>query len=259
MNREDVDDPPTLTEGRDQIQVVYFGPRPGGRALSDFRRRWRTHGRLAMGLPYWRFMARYEQLDVLDPADVGIVDATTCAATASGSTAFGGVGIIWFHDLATLSAAGADPGNDVMRVDELATFGAHLDDRLVPTTERRLLRSKASHDSASAAVDLVLKCGRGVEPSCMRLAVGVEGFVRQLQASPEVRQYVQSVIWYQPIDDVESCAGYLRIGFADEADAASFAVDSTTASLWADAGLPLEGEIDVVLTRSTVLFYEVAS
>ena len=88
--------------------------------------RWRQHGQLNMGMPYFQNFTRYEQCDAILPGAEPQLGPAFFAPGAI-SAAYGGVGCAWFAGgLQTLAKLAADPDAETAVEDELETFGDHL-------------------------------------------------------------------------------------------------------------------------------------
>jgi hypothetical protein len=105
-------------------KIVYLAPRPAGVDAATFRDRWRAFGALAMSLPIWRHVWRYDQCD-----------AVAMAGDGRWRTGHGGVGMIWFRSDADLAAMGEMPELEQMREAEVELFGRLNSDELL-TRER---------------------------------------------------------------------------------------------------------------------------
>jgi hypothetical protein len=107
-------------------KIVYLAPRPAGVTAAMFRDRWRAFGELAMSLPIWRHVLRYDQCDpVLPPVGRGY------------ATGHGGVGMIWFRSDADLATMADMPELERMREAEVDLFGQLNSDELM--TREQLL------------------------------------------------------------------------------------------------------------------------
>ena len=232
-----------------QVKVMYFGPLPGGRSHTAFRSRWRQHGRLAMGLPMWRHMARYEQHDVLT---AGEEQLSAAQLEGSRTDAYGGVGMIWFRDADALASASADPDVAVMCTDEIATFGRELGVSLVPTTEHVV------YDRGAGSITLIAVIWR--QPSVTReefseqwLAMG-----ELFAAAPELAGHVCRYVQNHALVGADGADGFVELGFQSAEELAAFMAEPRLTT-WLT---PIESEfvdyarIEIVVARRTVLYEE---
>jgi EthD domain len=197
----------------EQVKVMYYAPLPEGRTHAAFRPRWREHGELAMGLPFWRHMARYVQYDVLGTGDQ---DLGIEQLSGTRNADYGGVGAVWFHNLDALTQASADPDSDVMLADELETFGRWLGTDLVPTSEHVLL------DRGPAPVTVMNALHR--LPSVSRASFQEQWLAmgEQLLAKPELAGHLRTYVQDHALADAEGWDGIVEIGFAQTADFFAF-------------------------------------
>jgi hypothetical protein len=198
---------------QEQVKVMYYAPLPEGRSHAEFTPRWRQHGELAMGLPFWQHMAYYVQYDVLGSEDS---DLPVEALSGTRNADYGGVGAIWFHDLAALTEAAESPDNRTMQIDEVQTFGRELGTNLVPTYEHVLL------DEGPAPVTVMNALHRleGVSRESFHeqwLDMG-----EQLLTKPELTRHLRRYVLDQALPDAEGWDGIVEIGFESTAEFFAF-------------------------------------
>jgi hypothetical protein len=229
-----------------EIKVVYLAPLPGGRTHEAFRERWRAHGELAMGLPFWRHMTRYKQCDVLTAAELGL----TGERTAQFRTAeFGGVGMVYFRDPAALEAASATEDAATMAADEHHTFGRELGANLVPTVEHVVIEGEPGPVTLVGAVHRREGLDRATFATRWR-ELGVE-LVKHLEVTGLLNRYVQN----HALPEAECCDGFVELSFAAAAE-----IDGFTAALISSGLMAREREfldhsrLEVVVTTENVLY-----
>ena len=112
-------------------KIVYQAARPAGVSLPEFRDRWRAFGELAMSLPLWANIARYDQCDPIpelgDAHRIQIDD-------------IGGVGMIWFRSPEHMSRLSTSTDLQIMRDAEIEVFGKLNEGELL-TAETRVSES----------------------------------------------------------------------------------------------------------------------
>jgi hypothetical protein len=194
-------------------KVMYYAPVPDGRSRSEFRSRWREHGKFAMGLPMWRNMTRYVQYPVIGPGEHG-VDAGQLEIMSNGK--YGGVGAIWFRDDDALRAAVEDPDGSKVLVDEVETFGRELGENLVATREHVIL------DQGPGAITVMNKLHRvaGVSRESFSeqwLQMGIE-----LGATPELARHIRRYVQSHALPDSPGWDGMVELEFDSAANFFAF-------------------------------------
>jgi EthD domain len=230
------------------VKVIYFAPKPKETSTAAFRRRWREHGELAMSLPNFQHMTRYEQRDALTAEEL---DAEVLPP---GGAELGGVGQIWIRDDEAAAAVFADPDVALLEKDEEETFGQRLGSRLMPTRERVVL------DKGTAELSIVAQMQRRYGVSRERFAEAWNEVADRIAASPEVSRHLARYVVNQVMPSSEEADGVVEVGFASAPDAVAFRTDSGLRQLLA----PFEAEFQdaarmvAVLTSTTVLYDEQA-
>jgi hypothetical protein len=233
-----------------EIKVVYLAPLPAGRSHAAFRDRWRAHGELAMGLPFWENMTRYKQCDVLTDDELGLpADQTASFLTAD----FGGVGMVYFRHVAAFEAASATRDAQTMTADELDTFGRELGTNLVPTEEHVVI------DGEPGAVTLIAAVHRreGVERPVfsarwhqLGAALAAHG-----EVSGMVRRYVQS----HALPGAEYCDGFVELSFSAAPEIAPFIAALNSSGLMAKEQEFIDhSRLAVVVTNENLLYDQAA-
>jgi EthD domain len=228
------------------VKVIYFAPKPKGTSTAEFRRRWRQHGELAMSLPNFRHMTRYEQRDALTAAEL---DAEVLPP---GGAELGGVGQIWIRDDEAAAAVFADPDVALLEKDEEETFGRRLGSRLMPTRERVVV------DKGTELLSIVAQLHRREGVSREQFARAWDEVADRIAASPDVTHHLARYVLNQVMPASEEADGVVEVGFASAQDAVAFRTDSGLRQLLT----PFEAEFQdparmvAVLTSTTVLYDE---
>jgi hypothetical protein len=235
-----------------QIKVMYFGPRPAGRSHAAFRDRWREHGRLAMGLPMWRHMTRYEQFDVLCEGEEGL---TADHLAGTDTDAFGGVGMIWFRDAHALASASADPDVAVMCADEVKTFGAELGTRLVPTVENFVV------DRGPGAITMLGTVWRRPELTREQFSEQWRALGAKFGEQPELAGHVSRYVQNHAVDGAGGCDGLVQLEFESVADIGAFMAEPllTEWLLPAESAFHVLERLETVIAIRNVLYDELTS
>jgi hypothetical protein len=233
-----------------EVKVVYLGPMPEGRTHEAFRERWREHGALAVGLPFWQHMTRYKQCDVLTPGERGLTPEQT-AKFRTGD--YGGVGMVYFRDAAALEAASASNDAATMTADERHTFGRELGANLVPTVEHVVVEGEPGPITLIGAVHRRAELDRAAFAARWR-ELGTE-----LVTHPEVTGLVRRYVQNHTVADADYCDGFVELSFASPDDMDAFMGALRTSGLLARESEFLEHRrLEVVVTAENVLYDEAA-
>jgi hypothetical protein len=201
-----------------KTKLVYLAPLAEGVDHQEFRDRWRGHGELAMSLPQWRHVDRYE----LDPAVIEPDRAGT-----SLTPGYGGIGMLWIGDMPAFTAALAEGAGAVLYRDELRVFGGLLGDNLQPT------REEVVYDAAEPRLKLVVALWRA--PSLNR-----DEFSRRWSADFAGRTDAQSragacrcVLNHTESPEPDCVDGFLELGFETDGDLKTYLDDPRAMELGA--------------------------
>jgi hypothetical protein len=187
----------------DRTKLVYLAPLEAGIDHPTFRERWRGHGELAMSLPQWEYVDRYE----LNPTLLD--DGAEGARSTAG---FGGIGILWIGDMPKFSAALEAGAGAILYKDELRVFGGLLGDNLQST------REEVVFDTGEPAFKLVVALWRAS-------GMSRDEFSRLWSASSAPSSEDESngracrvVLNHTLNDDPEVVDGFLELGFETRAN-----------------------------------------
>jgi hypothetical protein len=182
-----------------RTKLVYLAPLERGVDHQTFRDRWRGHGELAMSLPQWRYVDRYE----LDPAVIA-ADGGGASLTAG----YGGIGMLWIGDMPEFTAALDDGAGALLYRDELRVFGGLLGDNLRPT------REEVVFDAAEPRFKLVVALWR--VPSLSRDEFSQRWsaeFARVTEPARSQGRACRCVLNHTESDDPDCIDGFLELGF----------------------------------------------
>ncbi|MDX6410421.1 MAG: hypothetical protein QOE13_3492 [Gaiellaceae bacterium] len=196
---------------------MYAAPMADGGTHQRFRERWQQHGALAMGLPMWTHMTRYQQFDALTPEEQGLPDELGAMLATS---RYGGVGAIWFESAEELAAVMADPDVQVMVADEIETFGRALAESLVPCTPETVIAPREE-----AAVVLLGQVWRRPELERSEFAERWRDHGRRFAADGDVTRHLSYYVQNHALSDIDGADGFVEIGFPSTAALAAFLVE----------------------------------
>jgi hypothetical protein len=205
------------------IKLMYYAPLPAGRSRQEFRERWAQHGALAMSLPLWRHMVRYQQFDAL-AADAHGRGSPSDGAPATAT--FGGVGAVWVRDATALAAVAADPDNDLMRTDEVEAFGRPLGQDVVPCRPHNVVGSTAATVAVTVFGQVWRQPAYTREEFAARWLAHGEVIARTTGVVRHIASYVQN----HALPESSGPDGFFEIGFGSLDALGGFFAETTLAA-----------------------------
>jgi hypothetical protein len=245
--------PPSHPESRREVQrgpirIMYHAPLVAGRTHAAFRERWTQHGELAMGLPMWRHMTRYQQFDALSRPGHNVPAEFEQAQLATAH--FGGVGSAWIRDLQGWTAVRNDPDGAVLRRDEVETFGRELGPSLVSCRPETVIAP-----TAEATVFLFGTVFR--QPSLVRAEFAKlwRDHGRLFAADKAVARHIGHYVQNHALPEGEGADGFVELGFTSLESLAAFVTEPALEALAASEAEFLRPEaLDLLVCHERRLF-----
>ena len=212
------------------MKNFYLARRSGKLSATQFTRRWRRHGELAMTLPLWRFASGYEHCDV-----IALPDAEGSASALVWSHEWDGVGIVHFATASDMESLSTDPDFPELLADEQHVFREPVAETAVMTIEQQYRQ----RPGVAAKVIAFLRPRQGKSDPEFRSAWDAQlplvlGSRRTdqlvLRYSHNVPVGVDAISGDTPdlrarVDVGLHVAGVMEIGFASNDDLADFVAD----------------------------------
>jgi hypothetical protein len=207
-------------------KLVYVAPRPGGVDQASFVRRWRQHGDLNMGFPYFERFSFYEQCATVGRGDEPELPGALFGPGALNDS-YGGVGVAHFDGGAqTLADLDGDPDAPAARDDEHPTFGGPLGENMHVTHEKVIF----DHGGTELRIFSFLHRREGLtlEEFSDQWRAFADIFLAHEELTRHCSSYVQDHVWED--DGAARFDGIAEMGFRSIQDVVAFVSEPTMVS-----------------------------
>jgi hypothetical protein len=239
MEPSENSDPAVVASTEGALTAIYLAKRNPRLERGEFARRWRSHGELALSLPFMDPCIGYFHDDVLvDPprdADPHTGDLWTADPD--------GVGVVMFAGPAEVESLFNHPDFPTLLADEWGAFYKQVEDFVVLTHER------VHKARLGTAVRLFIFLRRRAGIAAEAFAAAWLRHVRLVMSSPELAALTMHYVHYTPLTPADTgeetvrewldqgltdVAGVASVGFASRADMEAYLGHPDRAAVGAD-------------------------